>query len=153
MVTATKERYALLLRLAPSLECAWLALGRWALGWGALEGPLGHHTCSSTCFLIFRRRFPSTAFFHATESKPACWCLRRDFASCGIRKAQVWWPLASGGSRASRLPGPEGLGGGECPRTVLAAFLLRSVMGSRGPDVQGLEHVGGCWACGEAVRP
>lgn len=70
LVTAMKERFALLLQLAPSLGCSRLALEGWTLGWGALEGPLCHHTCSSAGFLIFRR-FPSTAFPHATESKPA----------------------------------------------------------------------------------
>lgn len=43
LVTATKERFALLLPLAPFLGCAWLALEGRALGWGTLEGPLPSH--------------------------------------------------------------------------------------------------------------
>lgn len=39
-VTVTKERLALLLRLAPSRGCAWPALERRALDWGAWQGPL-----------------------------------------------------------------------------------------------------------------
>lgn len=43
LVTATKERFAFLLPLAPSLGCTWLALEGRALGWGTLEGPLPSH--------------------------------------------------------------------------------------------------------------
>lgn len=110
-------------------------------GLGCMAGPLGHHTCSSTCFLIFRR-FPSTAFSSRKREQADLIVCRGgvgvDFASCGICTTQVWWPLSSGGSWASCIRDPEGLGGGECSQTVLAAFLHHSVMGTGGRTCRGL---------------